>query len=134
MFNNNQFNSIKVFLLLVVIAGSGYFVINGVATRSNLNTGKVINVNQNVITDPGNPGGIANCTASVTLGSTYGDSCTVQTASCTNVTGTTKQCTGDLGNNYPCCCLNSIGDPACYAGTLGGTKGLGTAVKGNIQE
>ncbi len=131
MFNNNQFNSIKVFLVLVIIAGSGYFIINGVATRSNLNTGKVINVNQNVITDTGNPGGIANCPSTVTMGNYYGDSCSVQTTSCTLATGTTTQCTGNMGNNYACCCLDS---DHCYAGTLGAVKGLGAAVNVNISK
>lgn len=131
MFNNNQFNSIKVFLILVIIAGSGYFIINGVATRGNLNTGKVINVNQNVITNTGNPPSIENCPATVTLGSYFGDSCSVQTTSCTPASGTTTQCTGNLGNNYACCCLDS---DHCYAGTLNTKKDLGTAVKQNMEK
>lgn len=46
---NQQYNSIKVILLLVVIASLGYFVISNIANRSDLNSGKVINsgVDQN---------------------------------------------------------------------------------------
>lgn len=134
MFNNNpQLNSLKAFFLLVVIAGSGYFIYGNVTNRdANLQQGKVMYDQKNQIVNPNNNNSNEKqiCTANATLGSSYGDSCSVTTTSCTTVSGTTTQCTGALGNNYPCCCVDA---DHCYTGTLGGVvAGTGVPVKQNM--
>lgn len=111
MFNNPQYNSIKIILLIVIVGFAGYFIFNNINNRAGDNSGKVFK-NTNYT------GGFAGDNAKQTCKSTAaGDAngCTINTQStdCKDVSGTFN-----IINGYNTCC---VGDECVVIGLATGS-------------